>query len=122
MDTKSLLDVLESAFEAERSNGLVINRFGLAPAYRGLVDHQYVLGVCIPSSNSLTSCNDKADEVIDVLFDRLTPDQRKPIDRVRVYSSELEYDLHAQRNFDESYGFYCNEVSLQRTQTRAVVA
>ncbi len=119
MDIQTLLNNLEQAFEAERSSGLVVDRFGLAPAYQGMIEHAYILGVSAPSLQSSFNCNDKADTIIDVLFSRLTPEQRKPIDRVRVYNSVEEYERHAGCNFDDSYYGYC-EAPLRLTQTRAI--
>lgn len=119
MDTQTLLNSLDQAFGAERDKGLVVDRFGLAPAYQGMVENSYILGVSAPSLATSFNCSDKADIIIDVLFSRLTPEQRKPIDRVRVYDSVDEYERHAQCNFDDSYYGYC-EAPLRLTQTRAV--
>lgn len=119
MDTEILLNNLRQAFESERSNGLIIDRFGLAPAYQGMVDDSYILGVSAPSLASSFNCNDKADTIIDVLFAKLTSEQRKSIDRVRVYDSVDEYERHARCNFDDSYYGYC-EAPLRLTQTWAV--
>lgn len=92
MDTQTLLNSLDQAFGAERDKGLVVDRFGLAPAYQGMVENSYILGVSAPSLATSFDYNDKADTIIDVLFSRLTPEQRKPIDRVRVYDSVDEYE------------------------------
>lgn len=119
MDTQTLLNSLDQAFGAERDKGLVVDRFGLAPAYQGMVENSYILGVSAPSLANSFNCNDKADTIIDVLFSRLTPEQRRLIDRVRVYGSVDEYERHAQCNFDDSYYGYC-EAPLRLTQTRAV--
>ncbi len=119
MDTQTLLDSLGQAFKAERISGLVVDRFGLAPAYRGMIENSYILGVSASSLANSVDYGDKADAIIDVLFSRLTPEQRKPIDRVRVYNSVEEYERHAQYNFDDShYGYY--EAPLRLTQTRAI--
>ena len=119
MDTQTLLNSLGRAFETERGNGLIVDCFGLAPAYQGMVENSYILGVSAPSLTSSFNCNDKADTIIDILFTRLTPEQRKPIDRVRVYDSVEEYERHARCNFDDSYYGYC-EAPLRLTQTRAI--
>ena len=119
MDTQQLLDRLDFAFEAERLKGLVVDRFGLAPAYQGMIETSYILGVSAPSLASSFNCNDNADTIIHVLFSRLTPEERKHIDRVRVYDSIEEYERHARCNFDDSYYGYC-EAPLRLTQTRAI--
>lgn len=119
MDPQTLLNALGQAFETERSSGLIIDRFGLAPAYQGMVESSYILGVSAPSLASSFNGSDKADTIIDVLFSRLNPEERKYIDRVRVYDSVSEYERHARCNFDDSYYGYC-EAPLRLTQTRAV--
>lgn len=119
MDTQTLLDSLDQAFKLERAKGLIVDCFGLAPAYRGMVENSYILGVSAPSLANSFNCNDKADTIIDILFSRLSPEQRKPIDRVRVYDSAEEYERHAGCNFDDSYYGYC-EAPFRLTQTRAV--
>lgn len=118
MDTQTLLNAIDGAFKTERGKGLIVDRFGLAPAYQGMAE-SYILGVSAPSLANSFDCGDKADTIIDVLFSRLTPDQRKYIDRVRVYDSARDYELHAQCNFDDSYYGYC-EAPLRLTQTRVV--
>lgn len=119
MDIQALLDTLDKAFKEERQNGLVVDRFGLAPAYPGMIEHSYILGVSAPSVANSSDCTDKSDTIIDVLFARLTTEQRRYIDRVRVYDSADEYERHARCNFDNSYYGYC-ESPLNLTQTRAI--
>lgn len=119
MDIQTLLDTIGKAFRDERANGLVVDRFGLAPAYPGLIEHSYILGVSVPSMVNSSNCVDKSDTIIDVLFARLTTEQRRYIDRVRVYDSADEYERHARCNFDNSYYGY-SESPFMLTQTRAV--
>lgn len=120
MDTQSLLNTLDKAFQAEQASGLLVDRIGLALAYPGLVANSYVLGVSAPSLAASENCYDKSDRIIDVLFARLTPEERSYIDRVRVYSSAHEFERHAQCNFDNSgYYGYC-EAPLYRAYTREI--
>lgn len=119
MDIQKLLESLDQAFKKERSEGLIVDRFGLAPAYQGMIEKSYILGVSAPSLAHSFNCNDKADTIIDVLFTRLTPEERRYIDRVRVYDSQDEYEKHALCNFDDSYYGYC-EAPFRLTQTRII--
>lgn len=120
MGVQSLLDTIASAFWKEEQEGdLVVDQIGLAAAYPGLVPDSYVLGVSAPSLANSENCYDKSDRIIDVLFARLTPEERSHIDRVRVYNSRSELEQHIQCGFEDGFYGYC-EAPVQQTHTRAV--
>ncbi len=100
MDTKKLVNKLKELFHSERENGLVVDAIGLAPAYGGMVSNSYVLGVSAPSMAKMHRY-DRMDKVIDLLFAHLSEEERRMIDRVRVYSSAEELRKYAESDFDE---------------------
>ncbi len=101
MDTKILVNKLKDLFHKERKNGLLVDAIGLAPAYGSMVSDSYVLGVSAPSMPEV-SRYDKMDTIIDLLFAHLTEDERRMIDRVRVYGSIEELRNYAESDFDDS--------------------
>lgn len=100
MDTKKLVDKLQELFHSEQENGLMVDAIGLAPAYGSMVSDSYVLGVSAPSMAEMHRY-DRMDKIIDLLFAHLTEDERRMIDRVRVYSSAEELKNYAESDFDD---------------------
>jgi hypothetical protein len=114
-----LLDALSSLFIAEQPNGLFVNRFGLAPAYSGLISGSFILAVCMPMAEGDLSTFEKEDIIVDLLFAKLPAEHRKMIDRIRVYDSEQEFDYHARHNFLTSSSSY-GRTDTSETVTRAL--
>ena len=102
MDIQSLVTALTEMFRNVRNNNFVVDAFMLAPAYRGFMANVYVLAVSAPSLEGL-ECYDRIDYLVDVLHKHLSVDQRKMIDRVRVYNSIQELELHAREGFEDSF-------------------
>ncbi|MCF0063293.1 hypothetical protein MUK70_10050 [Dyadobacter chenwenxiniae] len=106
MDKKSLVKSINDVFNAERVNGLHIDQFGLAPAYRGLSSNSFTLGVSAPSLVNEESSSRKTRIIFDALYKGLNDAEKMAIDRVRVYNNidELKassfYDFES---FDSSY-------------------
>ncbi|GAB2792972.1 hypothetical protein GCM10027275_42450 [Rhabdobacter roseus] len=114
MDTTVLVNKLKHLFLEARNKGLLVDGIGLAPAYGGMVSHSYVLGVSAPSL-ATKDPYDKMDIILDLLFDKLPENERKMIDRVRVYDTLSELKQHANSDFD-NYGSDWQE----RTMTKNV--
>lgn len=96
-----------------------MDMIGIAPAYEGLVNNSYILAVSAPSLAKEHGSSLKADRIIDVIYDKLTPEQRSVIDRVRVYNSAEELKQHAKCNFDHSFYGYC-EGSMEDLQAQTM--
>lgn len=95
-----LVKVLQDAFRAEKKVGLKVDVIGLAPAYHGLVKDQYILGVSAPSLCG-TDDFDKIRAITKLLFTYLTFEERKMIDRVRVFDNVEELDDHKVNDFED---------------------
>ena len=107
----SLVKILQDAFRAERKDGLIVDAIGLAPAYHGLVKDQYILGVSAPSLTGIHDF-DKIRAITKLLFTHLTLEERKMIDRVRVFDNIEDLDDHKYNDFeDHPYEGY---VGIQR--------
>jgi len=101
MDKDLLVEKLRTVFR--EAQGLTVDAFGLAPAYGGMVRNSFVLGVSAPSMVG-DEQPDKIQKVIGLLFSRLEPDERRMIDRVRVYDNAKELKKQAQSGFEEISG------------------
>ena len=99
MDKATLVKRLNEVFNAERENGLIIDQFGLAPAYRGWSSNSFTLGVSAPSLVHLESF-EKTGIIIDAMFKWLSADERMPIDRVRVFNNITELQRSAPYDFE----------------------
>ena len=99
MDKATLVKRLNEVFNLERENGLIIDQFGLAPAYRGWSSYSFTLGVSAPSLVGLTSST-KTGIIIDALFKSFNLEERRAIDRVRVFNNVTELNLSAPHDFE----------------------
>jgi hypothetical protein len=109
---KTLIDLFSNA---KKVKGLNIDAIGLAPAYDGMVKDTYILGVSAPSMVA-QDCYEKADAIIDILFENLDQDVRRMIDRVRVYDTKEELLSHANNDFDSDYCDVCERPMAQNAQ------
>jgi hypothetical protein len=100
MDTAALVNRIKEMFLIEKINGLYVDSFGLAPAYKGFATNSYVLGVSAPSLRG-TDCYEKMRIVIQAMFAHLTENERRFINRVRVYDSKSDLERHKENDFDE---------------------
>jgi hypothetical protein len=100
MDTAALVSRLKDMFFMERKNNLVVDSFGLAPAYRGFITDSYILGVSAPSLRHL-DCFKKMEVIINAMFANLTEDERGFIDRVRVYDNAEDLKRYKEYDFEE---------------------
>jgi hypothetical protein len=101
MDKTQLVDRLRAVFLEKKREGLHVDAFGLAPASREFVTNSYVLGVSAPSLIGL-DVYDKMRTVIQILFERLTEDERGMINRVRVYDNSEELNYYKESGFEKS--------------------
>ncbi|HAK80456.1 MAG TPA: hypothetical protein DCM71_27030 [Runella sp.] len=98
MDKDLLVEKLKILFQQEKE--ITIDAFGLAPAYGGMVSNSFVLGVSAPSMAG-DEQPDKIQKIIGLLFSGLKPEERRWIDRVRVYDNVRELKKQAQNDFEE---------------------
>ena len=110
MDKEFLVKRLNEMFCTERPDGLIVDQFGLAPAYRGWGAKSFTLGVSAPSlinvNNSL-----KGGVIIDALFKHFTIEERMFIDRVRVFDDVKKLKEASFRDFEEyGYNDYDNDL------------
>lgn len=99
MDKAALVKSINEVFNAERANGLIIDQFGLAPAYRGWSSNSYTLGVSAPSLVHETPST-KTGIIIDALYKSLTNEEKMAIDRVRVFRNVTELNQSAAHDFE----------------------
>jgi hypothetical protein len=97
MDKDLLVDKLKTLFRP--AEGITVDTFGLAPAYGGLINNVYVLGVSAPSMAEEEQ-PDKIQTVIKLLFSGLESEERRMIDRVRIYNNAKELQKHARHDFE----------------------
>ncbi|MFN8344334.1 MAG: hypothetical protein U0X91_05000 [Spirosomataceae bacterium] len=112
MDKELLVDKLKTLFR--QAEGVTIDTFGLAPAYGGLLSNVFVLGISAPSMAE-EEPSDKIQTVINLLFAGLEPEERRMIDRVRIYNTAKELQKQARYDFEaplagESYLNFSAEI------------
>lgn len=100
MVTKALVEALTKVFKDAKKDGLVVDAIGLAPAYHGMVNDQFVLGVSAPSPSE-THNDDKMQLIINLLWSRLTREERGMIERVRVFDNVEDLDDHKYYDFED---------------------
>lgn len=99
MDKDLLVEKLKALFR--QAQGITVDAFGLAPAYGGMVSNSFVLGVSAPSMAG-DEQPDKIQRIIGLLFSGLEPEERRMIDRVRVYDHAKALKKQAQNDFEET--------------------
>ncbi|SDG49549.1 hypothetical protein SAMN04487996_11969 [Dyadobacter soli] len=100
MAATALVKALQDAFRSEKKNGLLVDAIGLAPAYHGMGKDCYVLGVSAPSLTGLHDF-DQITRITKLLFTYLSFDERRMINRVRVFNNIEELDDHKYNDFDD---------------------
>ncbi|MCF0048851.1 hypothetical protein LXM25_02205 [Dyadobacter sp. LJ53] len=100
MDKATLVKRLKESFLQKKSSGLVIDAIGLVPAYHGLVENRYTLGVSAPSLIGM-HIHEKIGLIIGLLFESLTLEERTFIDRVRVFNNVEELESAKENEFEE---------------------
>ncbi|OIN56703.1 hypothetical protein [Arsenicibacter rosenii] len=104
MDTDTLVEALKQMFlKLYNNKHIKVDAFLLAPAYGGMINNAFILGVSTPSLKGMDSF-DKADVFIDMLHTYVPKEQRSKIDRIRVYASKEELIKHAKSDFDDNSG------------------
>ena len=105
MDKQILVKRLREVFNAEKQNGLYVDQYGLAPAFRGLSSNSFVLGISAPSLVSETSSR-RTRIIFDALYKYLNDEEKMAINRVRVFDNvkDLKYSaVYDFEGFDSSY-------------------
>jgi len=100
MAATALVKALQDAFRSEKKDGLIVDAIGLAPAYHGVGKDRYVLGVSAPSLADLHEF-DQLRRITKLLFTYLSFEERRMINRVRVFTSVQELDDHKYNDFDD---------------------
>lgn len=100
MAPTALVKALQDAFRLEKKHGLIVDAIGLASAYHGPVKDRFVLGVSAPSLADLQEF-DQLRRITKLLFRHLTYDERRMINRVRVFTSVQDLDDHKYNDFDD---------------------
>lgn len=111
MVATALVETLQKVFREARKDGLIIDAIGLAPAFHGMVKDSYVLGVSAPSLSEVHEY-ESMEIILKLLWQRVTPEQRRMINRVRVFNNIEDLDDHKYNDFaDYPYEGY---VGIQR--------
>lgn len=100
MVAKVLVETLTKVFQEAKKDGLVVDAIGLAPAYHGMVKDQFVLGVSAPSLLGVHKY-DKMSIIIQLLWPRITREERGMIERVRVFDNVEDLDDHKYNDFED---------------------
>lgn len=100
MAAKVLVETLTKVFQEAKSEGLIVDAIGLAPAYHGMVKDRYILGVSAPSLFGVHKY-DKMEIIIKLLWSHITREQRGMIDRVRVFDNVEDLDDHKYNDFED---------------------
>lgn len=107
MDREVLVDRLEVIFREAAQSGLIVDYFGLVPAYRGLGHDSFILGVSAPSLAD-EDCFGKTEAIIDCLYATLGEPERRMINRVRVFDNKKDLKAHAINDFEEGSTCECD--------------
>lgn len=100
MVAKALVETLKNVFREAKNDGFVIDAIGLAPAYHGMVKNKYILGVSAPILPAMYK-QDKMQIIFNLLWLRLTLEERRMIDRVRVFDTVEDLDDHKYNDFED---------------------
>jgi len=104
MDKELLVRKLRDAFvNAHALKGLYIDAFGLIPAYGGILNNSYTLGVSAPSLTGLSKMS-KINKIFDIIYESLEQPERKMINVVKVFDNKEAFINSANRQFDDSEG------------------
>lgn len=113
MDKQLLVKRLKEVFNAEKQNGLYIDQYGLAPAFRGLSSNSFVLGISAPSLINETSSR-RTRIIFDALYKYLNDEEKMSINRIRVYDNVKDlkasafYDFEDFRSGEDAFDFSPN--------------
>ncbi|MCF2488139.1 hypothetical protein [Dyadobacter sp. CY347] len=99
MDKQLLVKRLREVFNAEKQNGLYIDQYGLAPAFRGLSSNSFVLGISAPSLVNETSSN-RTRIIFNALHKYLNDEEKMSINRIRVFDNVEDLKLGAVFDFE----------------------
>ena len=100
MVATALVETLQKMFREAKKDGLIVDAIGLAPAYHGMVKDRYILGVSAPSLSEVHKY-ERMEIIIKLLWQRVTREERRMIDRVRVFDNIEELDEHKYNDFED---------------------
>ena len=98
MDKDILVSSLKQAFKDTEQYNVEVDAFMLALAFPNFIRNSYILGVSV--SSSLKDDYLISGRIVDILFDRMTKEERIHIDRVRIYHSIDELKKNYLTGFD----------------------
>jgi hypothetical protein len=106
MDKRTLKENINSVIQAFKEEGHSVELAGIIPLYPEIPSTSYILQIYSSWLNEMSSCGEALDTVIDKLYELLTPDVLKYINRVEI--CDENGDIHCM-----SDDLILNEINYQ---------